>query len=63
MEALELLVVSSDLSLQASASGKTDGETSPKPADTKLTLQLSFYDLVPEPAERSIEAGSNEEPV
>lgn len=63
MEALELLVESSDLSLQASASGKTDGEKSPKPADTKLTLQLSFYDLVPEPAERSIAAGSNEEPV
>ena len=63
MEALELLVESSDLSLQASASGKTYGETSPKPADTKLTLQLSFYDLIPEPAESSIAAGSNGEPV
>ena len=62
MEALELLVESSDLSLQASSSGKTDGEISPKPAGTKLTFQLSFYDLVPEPAEGSIAAGSNEEP-
>ncbi len=63
MEALELLVESSDLSLQASASGETDGETSPKQADTKLTLQLSFYDLVPESADRSTAAGFNEEPV
>ena len=62
MEALELLVESSDLSLQASASGKTDGEISPKPAETKLTLQLSFYDLVPHPVDRSIAAGANEEP-
>ena len=53
MEALELLVEGSELSLQASAPGKKDRETSPKPADTKLTLQLSFYDLVPEPADRS----------
>ncbi|QNI83635.1 putative conserved membrane protein [Synechococcus sp. RS9907] len=63
MEALELLVESSDLSLQAIASAKTDGETTPKQADTKLTLQLSFYDLAPQHADRSIEAGSNEEPV
>ena len=64
MEALELLVESSDLSLQASSSGKTtDDEASSKKADTKLTLQLSFYDLVPESADRSIAAGSNEEPV
>ena len=63
MEALELLVESSDLSLQASASGKTDGEISPKQVDNKLTLQLSFYDLVPQPADRSTAAGSNEEPV
>ena len=42
MEALELLVESSDLSLQASASGKSDGETSPQPSATKLSLQLSF---------------------
>ena len=63
MEALELLVESSDLSLQAIASAKTDGETTPKPADTKLTLQLSFYDSSPQHADRSIAAGSNEEPV
>ena len=64
MEALELLVESSDLSLQASSSGKTtDDEASSKKADTKLTLQLSFYDLVPESADRSIAAGSNEDPV
>ena len=63
IEALELLVESSDLSLQSSASAKTDGETTPKQADTKLTLQLSFYDLAPQHAERSITAGSNEESV
>ena len=63
METLEMLVESSDLSLQASASVKTDGETSLKPANTKLTLQLSFYDLDPQHAERSIAAGSNEDSV
>ena len=63
MEALELLVESSDLSLQASSSGKTDGEPSPKPAGTKLTLKLSFYDLVPQPAGRSTAVVPNEEPV
>ena len=63
MEALELLVESSDLSLQAIASAKTDGETTPKQADTKLTLQLSFYDSAPQHDDRSIAAGSNEEPV
>jgi type IV pilus assembly protein PilO len=63
MEALELLVQSSDLSLQAIASAKADGETTPKQADTKLTLQLSFYDSASQHADRSIAAGSNEEPV
>ena len=63
MEALELLVQSSDLSLQAIASAKADGETTPKQVDTKLTLQLSFYDSAPQHADRSIAAGSNEEPV
>ena len=60
MEALELLVESSDLSLQASASGKTSGEPSPQRSDTKITLELSFYDLVPQPSDRAIAAGSNE---
>ena len=63
MEALELLVESSDLSLQAIASAKADGETTPKQADTKLPLQLSFYDSAPQHADRSIAVGSNEEPV
>ena len=63
MEALELLVESSDLSLQSSDAGKKDGEPLPKQAATKLTLQLSFYDMVPQSATRSIAAGSNEEPV
>ena len=63
MEALELLVESSDLSLQTIASDNTEGETSPKRSATKLRLQLSFYDLVPQPADRSTPAGSNEEPV
>ena len=60
MEALELLVESSDLSLQASASGKTSGEPSPQRSDTKITLELRFYDLVPQPSDRAIAAGSNE---
>ena len=60
MEALELLVESSDLSLQASASGKTDAETSPQPVDTKLTLQLSFYDLARQSADPSTAADSND---
>ena len=60
MEALELLVESSDLSLQASASAKTSGEPSPQRSDTKITLELRFYDLVPQPSDRAIAAGSNE---
>ena len=63
MEALELLVASSDLSLQASSPAKANAQMSPKRPATKLTLQLSFYDLVSEPAEGSSAAGSNEEPV
>ena len=61
MEALELLVESSDLSLQASSSEKTKSELSAMRPVTRLTLQLSFYDSVPEPANRVIAAGSNEE--
>ena len=63
MEALELLVKSSDLSLQAIASAKMDSEITPKQADTKLTFQLSFYDSAHQHADHSIAAGSNEEPV
>ena len=63
MEALELLVESSDLSLQAHSYGKSDDETAPKQPATKLTLKLSFYDLVSQPANSSTAAGSNEQPV
>ena len=63
MEALELLVVSSDLSLQASSAIKKPDEIPSKQVDTKLTLLLSFYDLVPESADFSTAAGSNKEPV
>ena len=63
MEALELLVESSDLSLQAHSYGKSDDETAPKQPATKLTLKLSFYDLVPQPSNSSTAAGSNEQPV
>ena len=63
MEALDLLVESSDLSLQANSSGKSDDETSLKQPATKLTLQLSFYDWLPQPSDRSTAAGSNEDPV
>ena len=63
MEALELLVESSDLSLQAHSYGKSDDETAPKQPATKLALKLSFYDLVSQPANSSTAAGSNEQPV
>ena len=61
MEALELLVASSDLSLQASAVGQKDGEAPPKQADTKLTLRLSFYDLATQPADRSTAGGLSDD--
>ena len=63
MEALELLVVSSDLSLQASSAAKKADETPLKQTDTKLALQLSFYDLVPESADFSTPAGSNKDTI
>ena len=47
MEALELLVESSELEVTSNPSGKSDDETSLKQPSTKLTLKLSFYDLVP----------------
>ena len=62
MESLELLVESSELSLQAIAQEAAD-ETSPKRSATKLTLQLSFYDLVSEPADRPTAPSSNEDPI
>ena len=61
MEALELLVASSDLSLQASAVGQKDGESPPKQADTKLTLRLSFCDLATQPAIRSTAGGLSDD--
>ena len=63
MEALELLVESSDLEVKANPSGKSADETSLKQPATRLTLKLSFYDLVPQPANPSTAAGSNEHPV
>jgi len=63
MEALELWVESSDLSLQAFASNETDAEPLPRQLGTKLILQLSFYDLLPQSADRSTDASSNEEPI
>ena len=63
MEALELLVESSDLEVKTNPSGKSADETSLKQPATKLTLKLSFYDLVPQPANPSTAAGSNEHPV
>ena len=45
MEALELLVESSDLEVKASAPRDADGEAkAPPESRTELTLQLSFYD-------------------
>ena len=45
MEALELLVESSDLEVKASVSRDADREAkAPPESRTELTLQLSFYD-------------------
>ena len=44
MEALELLVESSDLELRAAVSGQSDQDSDPEESKTQLTLQLSFYD-------------------
>ena len=63
MEALELLVESSELALQANSFAKSDVEKSLKQPATKLTLKLSFYDLVSPPVNPSTAAGSNEHPV
>ena len=63
MEALELLVESSELTLQANSFAKSDDEKSLKQPATKLTLKLSFYDLVSPPVNPSTAAGSNEHPV
>ena len=38
-------------------------ETSPKRSATKLTLQLSFYDLVPLPANRPTAPSSKQDPI
>ena len=61
MEALALLVKSSELSLQGILSDKTDGDALFKQSGTQITLQLSFYDLVAESADRSKAEDSNEE--
>ena len=63
MEALELLVASSDLSLKVSALGQKDGEAARKQADTKLTLQLSFYDSISRSVGRFTTGSPSENPV
>ena len=47
MEALELLVESSDLALKALVETKDDDPAQAAAARTQLTLKLSFYDLAP----------------
>ena len=47
MEALELLVESSDLALKALVETKDDEPAQAAAARTQLTLKLSFYDLAP----------------
>ena len=47
MEALELLVESSDLALKALVETKADDPAQAAAARTQLTLKLSFYDLAP----------------
>ena len=63
MEALELFVESSELELKAVVDQDEAELAQPAAIRTQLTLKLSFYDLVPQPADRSTAAGSNEEPV
>ena len=62
MEALELLVASSNLSLHAIIPGKEVDERSLL-ATNKLSLQLMFYDFVPEMGDRLNVAGSNKEAI
>ena len=47
MEALELLVESSELELKAVVDQDEDDSAQPAEARTKLTLKLSFYDMAP----------------
>ena len=44
MEALELLVESSELEIRAEATGQGDEDADPQESNTQLTLQLGFYD-------------------
>ena len=62
MEALELLVASSNLTLNAIIPGKEVDERSLL-ATNKLSLELMFYDFVPEIADRLNVAGSNKEAI
>ena len=62
MEALELLVASSNLSLHAIIPGKEVDERSLL-ATNKLSLELMFYDFVPEIADRLNVAGSNKDTI
>ena len=62
MEALELLVASSNLSLHAIIPGQEVDERSLL-ATNKLSLELMFYDFVPEMADRLNVAGSNKEAI
>jgi len=62
MEALELLVASSNLSLYAIIPDKEADERSLL-ATNKLSLELMFYDFVPEMADRLNVAGSNKEAI
>ena len=49
MEALELLVESSDLNLQASGNTSETDDGSPSVASTELSIRLSFYDRAESP--------------
>ena len=48
MEALELLVESSELELQAVVDQDEDDSAQPAVVTTQLTLKLSFYDIAPD---------------
>ena len=64
MEALQLLVASSDLSIHAIIPRLQEGDRFPLPLTTnKLALKLNFYDFAPKVADRLNVAGSNKDAI
>ena len=64
MEALQLLVASSDLSIHAIIPRLQERDRFPFPLTTnKLALKLNFYDFAPKVADRLNVAGSNKDAI